>query len=329
MVPRPRGATLNRRATSSRRASSRTTGSKTIGSNRLRPRGHSCAKTTGAKGGRPARWIANSRGRLFRNRLIQNRIVHPVPHRRDPDPADLDPVTIGSNLPAQNVRLIGEAIGEVIAERIGERAVRRAVVRRQHPKAGREATGRQNVLSENARKKAGKIPSFGNLSGQAMRVYIGLSHLFQRWSQTAAPFFHHRHPKYVEGFRPQILLVRSPEILVERKEGVGFQLPEDAPQFLLNPIDLVEEITPIHLQLPAAELPVRTEEEMKLEKLILGRIEKAFADQTEIGYIFFILSAPDLAAIPPADDCEPRLADMFFFLDAIPESGIAEPEYIP
>jgi len=91
----------------------------------------------------------------------------------------------------------------------------------------------------------------------------------------------------------------------------------------------MEEITPLHLQLPAAELPIRTKEEMKLEEFILGRIKIAFADQTEIRYEFFIPSAPDLAAVLPADDREPRLANMFFFLDAIPESGIAEPEYIP
>ena len=140
-VPRHPGATSNRRAISSRRAISKKTGS-----NRLHPRGHSYGKTTGAKVALLARGIAKSRGQLIQNQLIQSRIVHPVPPRH-------------SNLPDQNVRSIGE------------KAARHATVRR-HPKAGREATGRQNVLSANARKKAGKILSFrGSSRTGSARLY--------------------------------------------------------------------------------------------------------------------------------------------------------------
>lgn len=66
---------------------------------------------------------------------------------------------------------------------------------------------------------------------------------------------------------------------------------------------------------------------MKPEKFMLGFIEKSFADQTKIGYIFLIPPAPNLAPFIPADDGETGMTDMFLFLDAIPESGIARPEY--
>jgi hypothetical protein len=89
------------------------------------------------------------------------------------------------------------------------------------------------------------------------------------------------------------------------------------------------EMTALHLQLPATKLPVRAEEVMKSEKFMLGFIQKALADQTKIGDILFIPSAPDLTPVLPADDREPRLADVFLFLDAKPESGVAGPKYTP
>jgi hypothetical protein len=89
----------------------------------------------------------------------------------------------------------------------------------------------------------------------------------------------------------------------------------------------VEEAAAIHLHLPAAEPPVRAEKEMKPEKFMLEFIEKSLAYQTEIRDIFFIPPAPDLAPFIPGDDREPRMTDVLFFLDTIPKSGIASPEY--
>jgi hypothetical protein len=160
-----------------------------------------------------------------------------------------------------------------------------------------------------------------------LQVYIGLSHSFQGWPQTPAPFVRHRHAKDIKRLGPQILFIGPPEIFVKRVEGVGLQFPVDAPQFLLNPVHLVEEGTPIQLQLPAAEPPVRAEKEMKPEEFMFGCIEKSLTNQTEIRDIFFIPPAPDLPPVRPSDDREPRNADVFFFFDTMPESGIAGSEY--
>ena len=65
---------------------------------------------------------------------------------------------------------------------------------------------------------------------------------------------------------------------------------------------------------------------MKSEDPVLRLIEKTPTDETEIGDVFFIPAAPNLAPVPPADDGQTRLTDVFFLFDAVPESGIAEPE---
>ena len=119
------------------------------------------------------------------------------------------------------------------------------------------------------------------------------------------------------------------EIVVHRKQGVRLQLAENPAQFLLNSVDRVKEVSAIHVQLPGTQLPVRAQKEMKPEKFMLGFIEKSLADQTEIRDIFFIPPAPDLAPFIPANDREPGMTDVFFFLDTIPKSCIAGSEYTP
>jgi hypothetical protein len=88
----------------------------------------------------------------------------------------------------------------------------------------------------------------------------------------------------------------------------------------------VEEITPIHLQLPAAKPPVRAEEEMKPEEFILVILQSAPADKTKIGDIFFIPTTPNGASFGPSDNREASMTDMFFLFNTVPESGVAEPE---
>jgi hypothetical protein len=85
----------------------------------------------------------------------------------------------------------------------------------------------------------------------------------------------------------------------------------------------VKEAAAIHLQLTAAQSPVRSQKEVEAEYLIFSLIENTFGNQREIRDVLLIPSPPDLTAILTPDDCQPGLAYVLFLLDALPESGIA------
>jgi len=60
-------------------------------------------------------------------------------------------------------------------------------------------------------------------------------------------------------------LGRSVEIVVHWKQSIGFELTKHTPQFLLYPIHRVKEISAIHIELPAAQLPIRAQQKVILE----------------------------------------------------------------
>jgi hypothetical protein len=63
-------------------------------------------------------------------------------------------------------------------------------------------------------------------------------------------------------------LSRSMEIVVHWKQSIGFELTKHPPQFLLDPIHGVKEISAIHTELPAAQLPIRAQQKVILEDTI-------------------------------------------------------------
>ncbi len=67
------------------------------------------------------------------------------------------------------------------------------------------------------------------------------------------------------------------------------QFSERAPELLLDPVHLVEERSTVDLQLPAAELPIRAQEKVVLEHLVLILFERSPADQAEISDILLVL----------------------------------------
>jgi hypothetical protein len=89
----------------------------------------------------------------------------------------------------------------------------------------------------------------------------------------------------------------------------------------------VEKESLLHLHLPAAQPPVRSQQEMKSEKFMFGFTQNTLADETKIRDIFFVFTTPNLAPIYTSDDLEPRMAHVLFFLDAIAEARKAAPEY--
>lgn len=63
-------------------------------------------------------------------------------------------------------------------------------------------------------------------------------------------------------------LGRSVEIVIHWKQSIGFELTKYPAHFLLNPIHRVKEISAIHIELPAAQLPIRAQQKVTLEDTI-------------------------------------------------------------
>jgi len=91
----------------------------------------------------------------------------------------------------------------------------------------------------------------------------------------------------------------------------------------------MEENALVHLQLPAAQPPVRAQQEMKSKQFIFEFIEVSFAYETKISDIFFVFPAPNRASVSAAYDFEPHMAHVLLFLEAGSKSSIATPKYGP
>ena len=63
-------------------------------------------------------------------------------------------------------------------------------------------------------------------------------------------------------------LGRSVEIVIHWKQSIRFELTKHPPHFLLDPIHRVKEISAIHIELPAAQLPIRAQQKVTLEDTI-------------------------------------------------------------
>jgi hypothetical protein len=65
-------------------------------------------------------------------------------------------------------------------------------------------------------------------------------------------------------------LGRSVEIIVYRKQSIGFELTKNTPQLLLDSIYGVKEVPAIHIEFPAAQLPIGAQEKVIPEDAILS-----------------------------------------------------------
>ena len=63
-------------------------------------------------------------------------------------------------------------------------------------------------------------------------------------------------------------LGRPVEIVVHWKQSIGFELSKNTAQLLLQPVDGVEEIPAIHVEVAAAQLPIGAEEKVISEDAI-------------------------------------------------------------
>jgi hypothetical protein len=95
-----------------------------------------------------------------------------------------------------------------------------------------------------------------------------------------------------------VLVDNSSEILGDRIEGVRFEFGEFPAQQLFDPVHLVKKGAAIHLQLLAAQAPVRAEQEVISEKSVFRFTQNTATYQTKIGRILFLFSRIRTAAIP-------------------------------
>src|ERR1043166_10059209 len=75
---------------------------------------------------------------------------------------------------------------------------------------------------------------------------------------------------------------RPVEILIQRKQRVGLQLPEDAAQLLFDPVDRVEKIATVDTEFARAQLPVGSQQKMVTEHAVLLAVQRAPGNETEI-----------------------------------------------
>jgi hypothetical protein len=109
------------------------------------------------------------------------------------------------------------------------------------------------------------------------------------------------------------------EVFVEREEREGFGFTEDEAQPLLNAIDGVKEIAAIHLEAAAAEAPIGSEKEVKLEDPEVGFVEIAFSQEVEISHVLFIFAAPHAVAFLAGAGLKSGAAKMFGLFGAFPK----------
>jgi hypothetical protein len=150
-----------------------------------------------------------------------------------------------------------------------------------------------------------------------------LGYFTQRGPENTCFLDGRRHPQNIFGSGRHVFPDYRSEIFVQREQGVRFQFTECPPQFLLDAVNRVKEDALVELELPTAEFPVGTQEEMKTKEFIFEFIQNPFTYQAKIGNIFLIFATPDRTALLAANDLEPHLAHAFLLLQTMSEPGIA------
>jgi hypothetical protein len=160
--------------------------------------------------------------------------------------------------------------------------------------------------------------------------FLCLRNFAERWHQSVPFRLGRGHRCQIPAFLRQLATHRSPEIFVQRIEGIGLQFAENTAQFLLDPVYGVKETAPVHIEAAAAQLPVRSQQIVEFENPIFFFVENPAGNEAEISHIFLIFSTPYHAPVAAAGHLlETNRAHVFFFLRAMPEAGVASLENPP
>lgn len=108
-----------------------------------------------------------------------------------------------------------------------------------------------------------------------------------------------------------------------------FEFAEGSAKLLLNPVNLVEELATVDIELAATKFPVRSQQEVVLEDLILIRIQRTPAYKTEVGNKFLIFQPPHGFSLPAWISFQRHPADVFLFRATLPKTRIASAKNRP
>ncbi len=79
------------------------------------------------------------------------------------------------------------------------------------------------------------------------------------------------------------------EVFVNREQRVRLQFTEGLAELLFDPVQLMEKCAAFQVQLPAAELPIGSQQEVISEDAVLTFVQSPLANQAEIGGKFLVL----------------------------------------
>src|SRR5258708_26145344 len=81
---------------------------------------------------------------------------------------------------------------------------------------------------------------------------------------------------------------RPIKVVVQRKQRIRLQLPENPAKFLFDSVDRMKEIAATHTQLARTESPIRAQKEMIAKQLMLYSAKISPGYQTKVRHIFLV-----------------------------------------
>jgi hypothetical protein len=125
------------------------------------------------------------------------------------------------------------------------------------------------------------------------------------------------------------LVGHAAEVLIQRKQRIRFEFGENPPEPVFNPVNRVEKGSAVHPQLPGTEPPIRAQQEVKPENLILKIVEHTTANQTKVGYIVFSLARVGPPPFFAATEFKGNTAGVGCVGNTIPKTVVAGPKNGP
>jgi hypothetical protein len=82
------------------------------------------------------------------------------------------------------------------------------------------------------------------------------------------------------------------KVIVQREQRIRLQFPEYTAKLLFNPIDSVKKRSTVDAQPPAAQPPVRAQNEVIAEQAVFEIVQTPPGNQAKIGQILLVFPAP-------------------------------------
>src|SRR5271157_1075172 len=96
--------------------------------------------------------------------------------------------------------------------------------------------------------------------------------------------------------RTRVPVDHTAKVVAKGIQRVGFELGINMAQFLFQPVDRMKETAAVHVELPAAKIVVRTQQEMVAENAILLRRQRPLRNPQKIRQVLLPLAREDAAS---------------------------------